>query len=251
MRGLLLIAGWLVGLGAGVAQAGSVLVAVAANFAEPAARVAEAFGKAEGHEVRLTTGATGKLYAQIKAGAPFEVLLSADAATPARLEAEGAAKPGRRFTYAIGRLALWSPEAGRIGPDPARLLADPGLRHLAIANPALAPYGAAAQQVLTRLGLWDRLSGRLVMGENIGQAHAMVASGAAPLGFVALSALIAPGKPAAGSRWEVPQDLYDPIRQDAVLLAAGEGKPAAEAFFAFLRSPAARAIIRDHGYGGE
>lgn len=229
------------------ANAETALVAVAANYAAAAEAQAEAFAAASGHTITLTTGATGKLYAQIGAGAPYDALLSADAATPARLEAEGKGVAGSRFGYATGALVLWSPDPAQIGPDPVASLDAPGLRHLAIANPDLAPYGAAARETLQALGQWEAMQGRLVMGENIGQTYSMVATGAAEAGFVALSALLAePG----GSLWRVPQELFRPIRQEAVLLAHGAENAAAIGFLAWLKTPEAAAINARFGYGG-
>jgi molybdate transport system substrate-binding protein len=217
-------------------------VAVATNFAATARALGEAFRAASGHEAVVSDGSTGKLYAQIAGGAPFEVFLAADAERPRRLEAEGHAVAGTRFAYALGRLVLWSPDPARVtGPE---ALAG-AFRHLAIANPELAPYGAAAREVLARRGLWERLAPRLVRGEDVGQAYQFVATGNAELGFVALSQL-APG---AGSRWLVPADAYTPVEQHAVLLAPGRGDPAAAAFLAYLRGPDARARIERAGYG--
>ena len=242
---------WIALAGAAPAAADEALVAVAANFAEVAEALRTEFERNTGHTVILTSGSTGKLYAQIAQGAPFHALLSADQKTPARLEAEGHAVAGTRFTYAIGRLALWSADPQRIGADARAALTDPGLRFVAIANPALAPYGMAARETLEALGLWDALRPNIVMGENIGQAHAMVASGNAELGFVALSALMSRRAAAGGSRWEVPQDLFTPIRQDALLLTAGRGHPAAVAFLSLLRSQQARRVIGTYGYAVE
>ncbi len=230
----------------GSATADQAQFAVAANFAVVAEQLATAFKASSGHDIAITTGSTGKLYAQIAAGAPFDAMLSADAATPERLEKEGLAVAGTRFTYATGRLALWSLEPTLVGPDPAATLADARLIHLAIANPDLAPYGAAAQAALRSLGLYDAVKGKLVMAENIGQTHAMVKSGAASAGFVAVSALAGEK---AGSRWDVPQDLYEPIRQDAALLVHGANNEAARAFLAFLAGSEARAAIAAAGYG--
>ncbi len=227
------------------------LVAVAANFAEVVERLKPGFEAATGHRLQATTGSTGKLYAQISAGAPFHVLLSADAATPARLEAEGNAVAGTRFTYAVGRLALWSAQPGVVAGDGRATLQAGNFRHLAIANPDLAPYGVAARQVMQATGTWPALQGKLVMGQNIGQTHSMVATGAAELGFVALSAVQRPGVPPQGSAWTVPQSLYSPLQQDALLLRPGEHNPAARAFLAYLRTPEAQRVIEAHGYGLE
>jgi molybdate transport system substrate-binding protein len=230
------------------ASAEAALVAVAANFAEAAGALSERFRAAGGHELQLTTGSTGKLYAQIKAGAPFDALLSADAATPARLLEEGHAVTGTSFPYAIGQLTLWSSDPERIGEDGPAALLDPGLRFVALANPDLAPYGAAARDALQSLGLWDALRPRVVMGQNVGQTHAMVATGAAEVGFVALSAVMGPRAGAKGSRWDVPQDLFAPIRQDAVLLNQGAENVAATAFLDFLRTQEAAEMIEAFGY---
>jgi molybdate transport system substrate-binding protein len=244
------LASSLLSFGAGdVAHADETLVAVAANFADAAERLAPAFERVTGHKVVITTGATGKLYTQIKAGAPFQILLSADAAIPARLESEHAAVTGTRFTYAVGRLALWSANPGQIAADGAETLEKGDFRHLAIANPALAPYGAAAQQTLETLGLTQSLSSKLVMGENIGQTFSMVATGNAELGFVALSAVRNPAKSADGSLWVVPQHMYQPIKQDAVLLTTGKDNAAAKSFLDFLKSAEAHTIIESYGYG--
>lgn len=233
------------------ARADTALAAISANFAEAAETLVPLFRAATGHEVTLTTGSTGKLYAQIGAGAPFDILLSADAATPARLLDEGKAVAGSGFTYAVGRLTLWSTDPGRITGDGRAALADPALRFVAIANPDLAPYGVAAHEALTSLGLWEALQPKIVMGQNIGQTHSMVASGAAEVGFVALSAVLSPRNAVAGSRWDVPQDLFAPIRQDAVLLDHGRDNAAARAFLDFLRGPEAAQVIAAFGYGSD
>lgn len=249
MRILILLMSALLALGPHSVRAETALAAVAANFAETAQALLPLFRAATGHDVTLTTGSTGKLHAQIAAGAPFELLLSADAATPAALMAEGHAVPGSAFTYATGRLALWSADPGRIGPEGRAALADPNLRFVAIANPDLAPYGVAAREALQGLGLWETLQPRIVMGQNIGQVRAMVASGAAELGLVALSAILSPRAGTMGSRWDVPEALHAPIRQDAVLLVRGADNPAARAFLDFLASPQAAAVIARFGYG--
>lgn len=226
------------------ALAARVTVAVAANFAATAERIADAFTSAQGHEIVLIAGSTGKHYAQVVAGAPFDVLLAADRVRPERLEQGGLAVAGSRFTYAHGRLALWSPQDVLIDED-GRVLQSGAFHHLALANPRHAPYGLAAQQVLTRLGLWESLQPRLVFGESVGQAFGFVRSGAAELGFVALSQVIATGSE-AGSAWTVPESLHAPIEQQAVLL---RDAPAPRAFLAFLRGETAGAIIAASGYG--
>lgn len=229
------------------ALAGDVQVAVAANFAAPMQRIVAAFERDSGHKVLVSTGATGKFYAQIRNGAPFDVFLAADASTPARLEAEGATVAGSRFTYAVGKLVLWSARADYVDGEGA-VLRQGGFAHLAIANPKTAPYGAAAMQVLERLGLAEALAAKLVTGESIAQAHQFVASGNAELGFVALSQVMVDGKLGSGSAWPVPAELYAPIRQDAVILSRGADNAAARALIDYLRGEAARAIIRAFGY---
>ncbi|NHZ98980.1 molybdate ABC transporter substrate-binding protein [Massilia sp. CCM 8734] len=238
---------WLALTAAGIASADEVHVAVAANFSAPMKEIAAGFERASGHKVLTTIGATGKFYAQIKNGAPFQVLLAADDETPARLEREGNAAPGSRFTYAIGKLVLWSPQAGLVD-ERGDVLSQGKFAHLAIANPKLAPYGAAAMQTLEKLGLHERLAPMLVQGDSIAQAHQFVVSGAAPLGFVAMSQIRGGGKPQLGSVWVVPSGMYAPIRQDALLLAAGKDQPAALAFLLYLRGAPARAVIRSYGY---
>jgi molybdate transport system substrate-binding protein len=229
------------------AHAGDVQIAVAANFTAPAKLLAAAFEQDSGHRAQLAFGGTGKFYAQIRNGAPFEVLLAADDTTPAKLETEGAAVTGSRYTYANGRLALWSARPGYVD-DKGEVLKKGSFRHLAIANPKLAPYGAAAVEVLGALKLLDAVQPRFVQGENIAQAHQFVASGNAELGFIALSQVMKGGRISEGSAWIVPGDLHQPIRQDAVLLNKGRGRPAAEAWLGFLKGDKAKAIIRGFGY---
>lgn len=232
----------------GAAGAAEVSVAVAANFARPLDEIAAGFTAATGHTLRVSSGPTGKFYSQIAAGAPFDVLLAADDATPRRLVAEGHAVAGSAFTYAIGRLVLWSARPGFVD-ERGDVLASGRFAHLAIANPKVAPYGAAAMQVLRARGLEAALAARLVTGESIAQAWQFVATSNAELGFVALSQVSQPGAPAVGSRWLVPTDLHDPIRQDAVLLKAGGGNAAAAALLAYLKSEPARRVVRAWGYG--
>jgi molybdate transport system substrate-binding protein len=227
-----------------------VQVAVAANFAAPLDLIAAAFRKDSGHPLAISSGSTGKLAAQIENGAPFEVLLAADAEHPAQLEKRGSAVAGSRFTYARGRLALWSADPALVDAD-GKVLAGGRFHHLAIANPQLAPYGAAAQQALTALGLWQKLTPLLVQGEDIGQAYQFVASRAADLGFVALSQVrggIVSGQP-KGSVWLVPETLYKPIEQQAVLLPKGAADPAARALLEFLKGQETRAVLERFGYG--
>lgn len=226
------------------ARADEVRVAVASNFRPAMTALAARFEQSSRHEIVVIHGSTGKHYAQIVNGAPFDAFFAADAARPQRLEAERRIVPGSRFTYAIGRLVLWSKGEGRVDPD-GQVLRTGSFNHLAIANPELAPYGAAARQVLRSLGLWEQLAGRLVRGENIGQAFQFVMTGNAELGFVARAQLL-PLQPAVqGSSWEPPQSLYDPIEQQAALL---RDSPAGRQFMAFLRSEEARALIRASGY---
>lgn len=229
------------------ARADEVQVAVAANFAAPATRIAADFGRETGHKAQLAFGATGKFYAQIRNGAPFEVLLAADDEIPAKLEKEGIAVAGSRFTYATGRLVLWSAKPGYVD-ERGEVLKQRGFRHLAIANPKLAPYGAAAIEVLTGLKLLDVIRPKFVQAENIAQAYQFVATGNAELGFLALSQVTADGKLGSGSAWLVPTTLHQPIWQDAVLLTQGRNKPAAEAWLAYLKSEKAKAVIKTFGY---
>jgi len=231
----------------GSANAGEVQVAVAANFAGPMEKLAAEFRRDTGHKAVVATGATGKFYAQITNGAPFEVLLSADDDTPARLEKEGQVVAGSRFTYAIGRLVLWSAKDGYVDAA-GNVLKTGDFKHLSIANPKTAPYGAAAVSTLERLGLRDKLQPRIVQGENIAQAWQFASTGNAELGFVAQSQVWRDGKFTSGSGWIVPASMHDPIRQDAALLNRGAGNPAAQALLHYLRSDKARALIRTFGY---
>ncbi|KTT29746.1 molybdate ABC transporter substrate-binding protein [Pseudomonas oryzihabitans] len=227
--------------------ADEVQVAVAANFSAPLKAIGETFARDTGHQLVISSGATGQLYSQIKNGAPYEVFLSADDTTPAKLEAEGAAVKGSRFTYAIGSLALWSPKTGYVDGEGAVLKRN-AFTHLAIANPKTAPYGLAAIQTLAKLGLTDAMQAKLVEGQSITQAYQFVATGNAELGFVALSQIYQDGKLKEGSAWIVPADLYQPIRQDAVLLAPGKDQPAAKALLAYLKGPQAAAVLTAYGY---
>ncbi|UYP30758.1 molybdate ABC transporter substrate-binding protein [Pseudomonas sp. Z8(2022)] len=228
-------------------MADEVKVAVAANFTAPFQALAPAFEKATGHKLVASFGATGQFYAQINNGAPFDVLLSADDTTPARLESENATAPGSRFTYAIGSLVLWSADASYLDGTDAALKAGQ-FRHLAVANPKAAPYGLAAAQVLDRLGLSEAVKAKLVEGQNITQAHQFVSTANAELGFVALSQVYRDGKLGSGSAWIVPQALYDPIRQDAVILRQGANNPAATALVEYLKGAEAARVIESFGY---
>lgn len=230
-----------------LAHAGETQIAVAANFAAPAQKIAAEFEKQTGHRAVIVTGSTGKFYAQIVNGAPFDVLLAADDETPARLEKEGHAVAGKRFTYAVGKLVLWSPKPAIVDAD-GEVLRRGGFDHLSIANPKLAPYGAAAVETMKALGVHETLQPKFVMGENIAQTHLFVASGNALLGFVALSQVIGKDGRIEGSAWIVPEKLYSPIRQDAVLLNKGKDNKVAAAFLDFLRSKYARDLILAYGY---
>ena len=229
------------------AFADEVQVAVAANFTAPMKLIAAAFEKDTGHKAVLTFGATGKFYAQITNGAPFDVFLAADDETPARLEKEGAAVNASRFTYATGQLVLWSAQPGAVDAH-GEVLRTGDFKKLAIAAPKLAPYGAAALETITKLGLRSRLEPRIVTGESIGQAFSFVATGNAELGFVALSQVYENDQIKNGSAWVVPEALHRPLRQDAVLLGKGVGNKAAVMLLAFLKTENAKAVIRAFGY---
>jgi molybdate transport system substrate-binding protein len=241
LAGLLALVTW------GAAQANDVQVAVAANFTAPMQKIAAAFEHDTGHKAVLAFGATGKFYAQIVNGAPFEVLLAADDETPAKLEAEHRTVPGTRFTYATGKLVLWSAQDGYVDAQ-GQVLKTGDVAHLAIANPKTAPYGAAAVETLHKLHVYERVQGKLVQGENIAQTYQFVVTGNAPLGFVALSQVYRDGKFTSGSGWIVPESLHAPIRQDAVILAKGSANPAAKALADYLKSDKAKDIIRSYGY---
>lgn len=230
------------------AFAETVLVAVASNFTKPMTEIAEAFAKETGHTAKLSFGSSGKIVSQLENGAPFEMFLSADDEKPLKLEQAGLTVPGSRFTYALGTLVLWSAKPGYID-DQGQILLKGGFSHLALADPKLAPYGAAAIQVLKNMGLQDKLQPLLVQGENISQTHQFVSTGNAELGFVALSQVIKDAKIGEGSGWVVPAAMHTPIRQDAVLMKTGAGNPAAPALLAFLKAAPAKAIIEKYGYG--
>jgi molybdate transport system substrate-binding protein len=226
------------------ALADDVPVAVAANFTEPAKEIATAFAAKTGHHLVLSFGASGQFYTQITQGAPFQVFLSADADRPQRIEREGLGVPGTRFTYAIGQLVLYSKTPGLVDQAGA-VLSQGAFNKIAIADPTAAPYGTAAIETMTKLGVYERLAPKIVKGASITQAYQFVDSGAAELGFVALSQVIAVQ---GGSRWLVPARFHAPIEQQAILLLPGANKPAALAFLKFLRSPEALAIIKRYGY---
>lgn len=232
---------------ASAARADVVQVAVAANFTAPAKALAEILHKTTGHEARLSFGATGAFYTQIKNGAPFDVFLAADDERPLRLEKEGDTVPGTRFTYAQGQLVLWSAKPGFVDQQGAVLKNGP-FNKLAIANPKLAPYGAAAVQTMEKLGLMAALQPKLVTGESIGQTYTFIATGNAELGFVALSQVLEGGKLKGGSAWVVPAQDHEPIVQDAVMLKRAAHNPAAKAWMALLHSAGAKDLIRSYGY---
>lgn len=234
-------------LPAATVRAETTLVAVAANFTKPMEEIAAAFEKSTGHSAKLSFGSSGKFVAQIENGAPFEVFLSADENNPLKLEQSGAAVAGSRFVYALGKLVLWSAKSGYVD-DQGQILSKGGFQHLAIADPKLAPYGAAALEVLKSMGLQEKLQPLMVQGENIAQTLQFVSTGNAELGFVALSQVIENGKIANGSGWIVPSSQYAPIKQGAVLLSLGAENPAAKALLDYLKSAPALAIIEKYGY---
>ena len=235
-----------------VAYAGEVTVAVAANFTAPMQKIAQAFAQDTGHKAQLAFGSTGKFYAQIKNGAPFAVLLAADDETPARLEKEGLAVAGTRQTYAKGRLALWS-KSPNLVDDKGEVLRSPnldklGIYKIAMADPKLAPYGAAAMEVIQHLGVQATVIPKLVQGESIGQTYQFVSTENAQLGFVALSQISLDGRITHGSAWVVPQSMHTPLKQDAVLLNVGKDNAAAIALLKYLQGDKAKTIIRQYGY---
>lgn len=228
-------------------HAGEVSVAVAANFAGTMKDIAADFTKKTGHKVSWTPGATGRFYAQITNGAPFDILLSADDEMPAKLEQEGKTVTGSRFTYAIGRLVLWSPKQNFVD-EGGNVIKGDNFNYLAIANAKVAPYGRAAVQTMQKLGVLNKLEPKIVQGENIAQTHQFVATGNAQLGFVALSQVQENGKIKSGSAWVVPESLHDQLRQDAVLLNSGKNNPVAEEFLKYLKTDTAKNIIAGYGY---
>lgn len=241
---LALLASWLLSV---AAQAAEVKVAVAANFALAMKDIAAEFEKDTGHKVSLTQGATGKFYAQITNGAPFEVFLSADDETPSRLIKEGKAVSGTQFTYAVGRLVLWSPDPSLVDQGGGVLKTD-RFKFLSIANARVAPYGRAAVQTMQKLGVLTAIEPRVVQGESITQTHQFVSSGNAQLGFVALSQVWENGRLKSGSAWIVPEDMHEQLKQDAVLLNPGKDSKAAVALVDYLKSDKARKIIDRYGY---
>ncbi len=228
-------------------MAGEVSVAVASNFTAPMKIIAQAFERDTGHKAILSFGASGQFYAQIKNGAPFAVLLAADDETPAKLEKEGFGVAGTRFTYALGKVVLWSKKPGFVD-DKGEVLRSDTFTKIAIANPKLAPYGVAAMQVLQGLDVSARVIPKIVEASNIGQTFQFVSSGSVALGFIALSQIFENGKIKNGSGWVVPSTMYDPIKQDAMLLMHARTSIAAQALLQYLRSEKAKAIILSYGY---
>jgi len=231
----------------GACSAQEVQVAVAANFAAPMKEIARGFEISSGYKAALSVGATGKFYAQIKNAAPFDILLAADQVTATRLAEEQLANAKTQFTYAVGKLVLWSATPGFVDAQGA-VLKSGHFKHIAIASPLQAPYGEAAIQTLKSLNLSEKIAASIVTGESIGQTFAFVATGNAELGFVALSQVSNNGQLQSGSAWIVPQNLYSPLRQDAILLKHGQDNPAALALLVYLKSDAAKKIMRSFGY---
>jgi molybdate transport system substrate-binding protein len=229
------------------AHGAEVQVAVGGNFTGPMEIIVPAFEQETGHRAIVAYGTVGKFYAQIQNGAPFDVLISSDEETPRRLEQDGLAIAASRFTYAIGKLVLWSAKPGFVD-EKGEILKHGDFRHLAVTNPKLGVYGAAAVEVINKMGSHAALEPKLVIGENITQTYQFVASGNAELGFIALSQIYKDGQYAAGSYWMVPAELYPQLKQDAVLLKRGEKNAAAHALLTYLQSDTAKDIIRSYGY---
>jgi molybdate transport system substrate-binding protein len=229
----------------GAAESGEVSVAVAANFTDAANEIADLFERKTGHEALFSFGSTGQLYTQITQEAPFEVFLSADQERPAKAVEDGFGIAGTVFTYATGKIVLFSMDADLVKGEDTLRKSD--VTKMAIANPETAPYGKAAVETMKELGVYDALQPKLVQGSNIAQTYQFVATGNAELGFVALSQVASDAS--KGSRWVVPESLYEPIAQDAVLLKRGESSEAAAAFIDFLKSADANAVKEKYGYG--
>ncbi len=243
-----LIAAALMALQGQVAMAGEVNAAVAANFTEPMQMIVAEFQKETGHTVKLSFGSSGKFYSQIKEGAPFDIFLAADVKNPKLLQKEGLAVEGSDFIYALGKLVLWSAQPGLVD-DQGHVLRKGKYNKIAYADPKLAPYGLAARETLEDMNLWNVLQNKLVTGESIAQTYQFIASGNAEIGFIALSQVTKDGKVSEGSYWLVPAQLYNPIRQGAVLLSNAKDNAAAKALLAYLKSDKAKAVIRSFGYG--
>ena len=237
----------LFGLMSSPVQAGEVRVAVASNFAAPMERIVALFQQQSGHTVKVSLGSSGKFYAQIAGGAPYDVFLSADEMIPKRLAQEGLAVGGSRFVYALGNLVLWSAQPGFVDPKGA-VLRNGGFNKLAIADPKIAPYGMAAKETLEKLTMWNAIQGKLDKGDDVTQTFQLAATEKADLAFIALSQVMRDGKVSVGSWWLVPSELHKPIRQGAVLLSGAKDQPAAQAFLAFLKSKKAMAVMRGFGY---
>jgi molybdate transport system substrate-binding protein len=236
----------LIFLSAGSARGEALRIAVAANFFSTLQQLEEEFESATDHEITLIAGSTGLLYAQVRNGAPFDILLAADQLRPEQLADEGFGDAENVFTYAVGRLALWSADADRVDEQTLSGLGAEPIRWLAIAEPKIAPYGVAARQTLEHLGVWETLQSRLVKGQNVAQTFAMADTGNAELGFVSLAQVLARG---GRSSWViVPDAAHEPIRQDAIVLRRADGNPAAAAFVEYLQSRQAAAIIERSGY---
>lgn len=228
-------------------RAEEAMVAVAANFSAPMQQIAALFQKETGHQIKLSFGASGGIYAQIKNGAPFDLFLSADQLTPQKLEAEGLGVPNSRFTYATGQLVLWSKQEGLVDAK-GHVLQNKSIQRIALANPKLAPYGAAAMETMTNLGLLKELQSKLVQGDNIAQTYQFVWTQNAQIGFVALSQVFANGNITSGSAWIVPGNLHQPIQQDVILLRKGQDNKAATALLLYLKGEQAKKIMKSFGY---
>ena len=228
-------------------RAEEALVAVAANFSAPMQQIAASFQKDTGHQLKMSFGATGGIYAQIKNGGPFDVFLSADQITPQKLEAEGLGVAATRFNYAIGQLVLWSKQDGLVD-DKGQVLRNKNIQRIALANPKLAPYGVAAWETMTALGLLEELKPKMVQGDNIAQTYQFVSTQNAQVGFVALSQVFSNGQLTSGSAWIVPPHLYKPIRQDVILLKNGKDNSAAKALLIYLKGEKAKAVMKSYGY---
>ena len=228
-------------------RAEEALVAVAANFSAPMQQISASFQKDTGHQLKMSFGATGGIYAQIKNGGPFDVFLSADQITPQKLEAEGLGVAATRFNYATGQLVLWSKQDGLVD-EKGQVLRGKNIQRIALANPKLAPYGVAAWEAMTALGLLEELKPKMVQGDNIAQTYQFVSTQNAQVGFVALSQVFANGQLTSGSAWIVPPHLYKPIRQDVILLKNGKDNLAAKAFLIYLKGEKAKAVMKSYGY---
>ena len=228
-------------------RAEEAMVAVAANFSAPMQQIAALFQKETGHQIKLSFGASGGIYAQIKNGAPFDLFLSADQLTPQKLEAEGLGVPNSRFTYATGQLVLWSKQEGLVDAK-GHVLQNKSIQRIALANPKLAPYGAAAMETMTNLGLLKELQSKLVQGDNIAQTYQFVSTQNAQIGFVALSQVFANGNITSGSAWIVPGNLHQPLQQDVILLRKGQDNKAATALLLYLKGEQAKKIMKSFGY---